>query len=538
MTIAKRMMGLIVVIAVSLLGIGGTAIYQLDKLGSDLREEGEVMMPAMMSSLELERDFLLLRTLVLTEIAADSDSQIAQLEREAGNVRAGIERKLEEYGEKYIFDDTDRRLFGDVKARMQEYYIVAEEIMAAARANDSMLALQLVNTKCAEGSARVKNAIDTHLAYNKNFAQSSMAASLDSANRSKWVMGLTIALALLLSLAISWITYQAVVGSLTHISSLVSDIASTLDFRRRAPVKGNDEAARTLRAFNSLLETMQNSLGQMVENANQLSGASVRLAGSASQVSASSAEQSSASSSMASAVEQMTASINHVADRASEANELVTRSGTVAHAGAEVINNVLQDIRRIEQAVNDVSGVVTHLDAESAKVNSVVSVIKEVAEQINLLALNAAIEAARAGEQGRGFAVVADEVRKLAEHTTRSTQEISEILKNMQNGARDAVKGVKNAVEQVSFGATHAGEAEISIREIETSSSQAVAMVNEISEAIREQGSASAQIAEQVEHIAGMTEENSAAANNTSETAEELSALAKTMQQEVSRYQV
>lgn len=538
MTIAKRMLCLIALLAVSLLGLGGMAIYQLNQLGGDLREEGEVTMPALLSSVEMERDFLYLRTLVLTEIAADNATQVAQLERDIAASRAQIDRKLEEYSSQYVFDDTDRNLFEEVQSQLRDYYIIAEEIMAAARANDDLEALRLVNTKCAQGSARVKAAIDAHLAYNKLFAQKSLDSSLASAVRSEWMMGIVIAFALALGLLISWITYNAVVGSLTQMNNVVGAIASTLDFTRRVRVKGKDEAARTIIAFNALLDTMQNSLGQMVQNANQLSGAAVRLTDSASQVSVSSSEQSKASSSMAAAVEEMTTSITHVADRSAEANQLVTRSGSVAHAGAEVIKNVLQDIRHIEQAVNDVATVVTHLDAESTKVNSVVSVIKEVAEQINLLALNAAIEAARAGEQGRGFAVVADEVRKLAEHTTQSTQEISEILKTMQTGARDAVKGVNVAVEQVSHGAAHVEQAELSVREIETSSAQAVEMVNEISEAIREQGLASSSIAEQVEHIAHMTEENSMAASNTADTAEELSTLAKTMQKEVSRYHV
>ena len=62
------------------------------------------------------------------------------------------------------------------------------------------------------------------------------------------------------------------------------------------------------------------------------------------------------------------------------------------------------------------------LKASSSEIGHVVKLISSIARQTNLLALNATIEAARAGAAGRGFAVVASEVKALSVQTEKATR--------------------------------------------------------------------------------------------------------------------
>lgn len=63
------------------------------------------------------------------------------------------------------------------------------------------------------------------------------------------------------------------------------------------------------------------------------------------------------------------------------------------------------------------------------------NVIAGISTKTNMLSLNASIEAARAGEHGRGFAVVAGQVRELAAQSAKSSKEITETIKSVQNFA-------------------------------------------------------------------------------------------------------
>jgi len=96
------------------------------------------------------------------------------------------------------------------------------------------------------------------------------------------------------------------------------------------------------------------------------------------------------------------------------------------------VDNMNVNFEQLNESISKSTEGVDSLVNQSQEISSVVSLIKDIAEQTNLLALNATIEAARAGEHGRGFAVVADEVRKLAERTQKATAEISITISTLQ----------------------------------------------------------------------------------------------------------
>ncbi len=99
------------------------------------------------------------------------------------------------------------------------------------------------------------------------------------------------------------------------------------------------------------------------------------------------------------------------------------------------------------------------LNRSMESIRELVNTIDSISESTTLLSLNASIEAARAGEAGRGFAVVADEIKKLADNSKQSSEEIANMIDNLQvvfaetkeasNKAGDIVKVQENTVEDI-----------------------------------------------------------------------------------------
>ena len=327
-------------------------------------------------------------------------------------------------------------------------------------------------------------ALDDSRALQDELAGSLAKEAMASAAADALLMVVCAALMLLIGGAVAWLITRDLSRALGAEPRALSEVAARVadgDLSVSLPLHSGDSTS-----VMADLARMQAALVKVVSTvrtgSESVSTASAEIAQGNHDLSSRTESQASALEQTAAAMEELSSTVTQNADNARQANQLAQSASSVAIKGGEVVAQVVDTMKGINES--------------SHKISEIISVIDGIAFQTNILALNAAVEAARAGEQGRGFAVVATEVRALAGRSADAAKEIKTLI--------------SASVERVEHGTALVDQAGATMTDVVSSIRRVNDIMGEISAASHEQNQGVSQVGEVVTQMDQATQQNAA----------------------------
>ncbi|NET43427.1 GAF domain-containing protein [Okeania sp. SIO2B3] len=237
-------------------------------------------------------------------------------------------------------------------------------------------------------------------------------------------------------------------------------------------------------------------------------------------------------------IQVMTNAVKAVAANAQQAEAKVQQANQILQTSDAAMNRSVEGIVVIQKTVEATARKVKNLGETSKKISRVLSLINDLANQTNILALNASVEATRAGQDDQGFATVASEVRSLAEQSASATQEIEQIVEEMQSGTSEVVKAMIVGRKRVMVGTQLVKGARQTLTDLLDVSAQISELVEEITLSATTQADTSSQLSTTMQEVATIANQTSEQSLTVAESFSQLLGVAGDLEKSVAEFKV
>lgn len=508
MTIRWRIISTMAAALVAAIVIGITGLVALDKTQAGLESIYRTSVVPIVHVSEVRASLMDERNAVNRAIARGTAEAVAEAQQRVGASQAKLAQDWSAYFPALVTSDDERNAAkAFMAARDQSDDRVKALFDKLQKGDKDAVPFLIKEVGPAMDGATAE--ISKIITVNEQQADQDYQAAAARERRTVIITLCVLVASALMVAVLGFLLARAVVRPLLRARDLAARISQG-ELNHHLEVTGSDELSETLRALATMDEQLTRIVGQVRNNAQQVTYAARDISAGTDDLSSRTQEQASSLEETAASMEEMTATVRENSEGAELARELTTSLHGDAETGQAVAAEAVAAMDEITRSSRSVSEIAVLID--------------EIAFQTNLLALNAAVEAARAGEQGRGFAVVAGEVRNLAQRSAAA--------------ARDIKKLIADASERVETGSALVGRTGEALAQLGRGATKVSGIVGNIAAASIEQSAGIEQVNGAVTALDEVTQQNAALVEEASAASKQMLDLAEELMRQAAFFSI
>lgn len=258
MNIRQRIVLLITLTFLALSSIGAFAVFQSHGSASEVRSVTEGVVPSAMHSVELQGQLKDVQMAAMSMVAASDEQAVTQTRDELAKKKEILQKALEL--QLQMADSTAQKgLVKEAAESLKNYFSAIDDtahfklqgMKDMAEANMGATVDQYLREQGA-----LLDTLQIEKRRSKDAAIESMNSHLTSTTTT---LTITTLLAVLLLAAIGRMLYRQVVYPIKDMELKMTEIATSQDYTHRLPVTRQDEVGRSITAFNTMIEKIEES---------------------------------------------------------------------------------------------------------------------------------------------------------------------------------------------------------------------------------------------------------------------------------------
>lgn len=301
-------------------------------------------------------------------------------------------------------------------------------------------------------------------------------------------------------------------------------------------IKNIDEAKELLISFDSMVEGLKSLISQVQMSGILVKTSATEINASAKQLESTVIEQAATTNNVSKIIKDIVKTTTDLSVTMHNISEAINLTAEMATQEKERLVNIQKTMDTLTKATSSFSTKLSIINDKANKISGIITTINKISDQTNLLSLNAAIEAEKAGEFGKGFSVVAREISRLSDQAALATQDIEQMVQEMQSSVSSGVMEMDKFTQEVKSSVKEVVEIGAKLTRIIEQVNDIKPIYETISEGMEGQVSSANQISYSIEQINITLNQTKESITEFNKATENLTEVVRQLQFEISHF--